>query len=50
MTLLILLSKLLAFVLMCLLTAFVMTCGKNNTGVKVPYAFTSAMLWVVMLA
>lgn len=48
-TLLILLIKGLAFVLFCLITSFVILYGKNNTGVKMYYAFFAILVWGVML-
>lgn len=45
MTLLILTGKAIAFVLFCMLSAFVILFGRNRTGIKVYYVFASIILW-----
>lgn len=41
--------KALAFILFCLISSYVLLFGKEHTGIKVDYAFTSAILIGVML-
>ena len=49
MILLAIIIKVVAFVIFCLVSSFVILFGKNNTGIKSYYAFTAVFLWGVML-
>ena len=46
---LILLIKGLDFLFFTLITAYVIICGKNKSGIKLDYLITSVLLWVVLV-
>ena len=48
MTLLILIGKVLAFMLLTSLSAFVFLYGKNNTGIKMYYLLTTIVLMLAL--
>lgn len=41
--------KIVTFVIFCLLSSYVLLFGKEKTGIKIDYAFTSAILIGVMV-
>lgn len=49
MTLLVLITKVVAFVLFCMLSAFVFLFGKAKTGIKPYYVLTAVLLVYVLL-
>lgn len=48
MTLFLLIGKVLAFMLLSMLSAFVFLYGKNGTGIKMYYALTAGILLLVL--
>lgn len=41
--------KVIAFVLFCLISSYVLVTGKSNTGIKVDYLVTATLLCLLMV-
>lgn len=49
MTLILMLIKIISFTLFCLVSGFVLLCGKNGSDIKLMYAITSVLLLGVII-
>lgn len=48
-TLVTLVIKIISFMLFCILSGYVIVCGKGDTGIKTDYLITSIMLILAMI-